>query len=224
MCVPDSRSLLRAYRRVLSGRAGVHLQLTGGIPCAPPVSAPSLVDRRDAFPHHRRSLGPLRPDEILREWTAQVESFVDIGLLPTHIDAHQHVHKEPAAFNAYCAIARRYGIPARSCSPAMTAALRAAGVDCPDAFACGWTGGPCTLQGLLDCVDGSFARCGGAGTVELMCHPGYADSELRQRSTLVEARERELATLCDPQLAGLLAARHIGVVPRRAAAALDVGR
>jgi predicted glycoside hydrolase/deacetylase ChbG (UPF0249 family) len=140
-----------------------------------------------------------------------VRAFLACGLAPTHIDTHQHVHKEAAAFEAYCEIARSYGLTARSCSPAMTRSLRLAGVDCPDMFECSWTP---TKAGLIEAVDGRFADCH-SHSLELMCHPGYTDPALLRLSSLGAAREKELAVLCDPDLRSELYARGIVIASER---------
>ncbi len=198
VCTPAGMDLLARYADALGGVAGVHLQLTGGIPLSPLAGIGSLLTAAGVFPASRRELGDLRTGEVEAEWRAQIEAVLRCGLRPTHIDTHQHVHKHPAAFAAYCRMARAYGLRARSCDPAMTAALRAAGVRCPDGFECGWTGNRCTADDLLARVEAAFRACGDGGTIELMCHPG------RQG-----VRGTELAALCDPQLAIELRKRGI---------------
>lgn len=200
MCTPAGAGLLAVHADELRGRAGVHLQLTDGIPRSPPARIPSLVAASGRFPASRHELGQPDVEEIETEWRAQMEMFLASGLRPAHIDSHQHVHKHPAAFVAYCRIASAYGLRARSCDPGMTQALRAAGVRCPDGFECGWTGNECTADGLVARIDALFRACGDSGTVEVMCHPGRRD-----------VRGRELAALCDPTLPGRI--RERGIVP-----------
>jgi chitin disaccharide deacetylase len=54
------------------------------------------------------------------------------------------------------------------------------------------------------------------GTWELVCHPGYADADLRAvRTRLVESRERELALLTSAELKTFLAAEKIQVIGYR---------
>ncbi len=45
-----------------------------------------------------------------------------------------------------------------------------------------------------------------------MCHPGFADAELKASSTYAEDRERELEALCDPGVRGRLRERGIALV------------
>ncbi len=51
------------------------------------------------------------------------------------------------------------------------------------------------------------------GSTEPMCHPGYADAELKRSSTrLQESRQTELAILTDPRIRKLVASRGIRLI------------
>ena len=81
---------------------GLHFNLTEGRPL---TDARSLVDTDGEFLLRgelirRSARGHLRPDEITRELTAQLDRFVSLGLSPTHLDSHQHVHMMPTIFRA----------------------------------------------------------------------------------------------------------------------------
>lgn len=212
VCPPGAREHVTRWAGPLPGRVGLHLQLTDGAPCAEPGSVPSLLQAGGRFPRSWRDLGRLNPEEVRAEWRAQVERLAGWGVRPSHLDSHHHVHKFPAAFEAYCELAREYDLPARSLSPEMTERLRARGVRCADFCETGWYDGQLTVGEFLDVVERAFARAGGRGTVELMCHPGYADAELAARSKYVGQRERELRALCSPELAAELRARGVELV------------
>ncbi len=194
VCTSSGMRLLARHVRRLRGRTGVHLQLTEGYPRAPLAEVRSLATASGTFAARRRELGGLCAGEVEVEWRAQVQAFRECGLEPTHLDTHHHVHKEPAAFAAYCRIVSAYGVRARSCDSRMTQALRAAGARCPDAFV--------TADDLLARIDSAFRACGGSGTVEVMCHPGRDG-----------VRGRELALLCDPALRSEIRQRGIELVP-----------
>jgi predicted glycoside hydrolase/deacetylase ChbG (UPF0249 family) len=54
------------------------------------------------------------------------------------------------------------------------------------------------------------------GTTELMCHPGYADEELRRTATrLQESRQLELQILTDASIRKLVASRGIRLISYR---------
>lgn len=201
VCDPAAVALLTRHAEALKGRAGIHLQLTDGLPCAGSDRVPSLVTPEGCFPRFPEELGTLDPGEIRIEWRAQLELFLQSGLTPSHVDSHHHVHGLPEVFEIYREIAKRSAVPARTLSPEMTEALRSCGIRCADYCETGWLGADATFGTLLDLVRAAFERCGGRGVVELMCHPGYADSLLSTRSVYVSAREEELQILCSGRLA-----------------------
>lgn len=212
VCLPEADAHFKPWADELSGRVGLHLQLTDGVPCSEPDLVPTLLHDGGRFPRSWRDIGRLNPEEVRVEWRAQVERLVSWGVRPAHLDSHHHVHKFPAAFEVYCELARDYGIPARSLTPQMTERLRARGVRCADFCETGWYDGALTVAEFVGVVGKAFERQGGQGTIELMCHPGYADAELRARSNYVEQRERELQTLCSAELAAELRALQVEVV------------
>ena len=87
---------------------GLHFNLTEGRPL---TDARSLIDSNGAFLLRgeliRRSIrGRVEPSEIARELTAQLDRFVSLGLTPTHLDSHQHVHMVPTVFRAMAPVLR----------------------------------------------------------------------------------------------------------------------
>ena len=49
-------------------------------------------------------------------------------------------------------------------------------------------------------IEAGFERLNGRGTLEVMCHPAYADTALAARSAYVWQRERELSVLTSGKL------------------------
>ena len=81
---------------------GAHLAAVGEDP--PLLTArevPSLVDRRGRLASSWRVFLPrmaarrIDPDDLRREFTAQVERITGAGLAPGHVDTHQHLHLWP---------------------------------------------------------------------------------------------------------------------------------
>jgi len=188
-------------------------------------------------------------EEVEREWDAQIEKVCQSGIRPTHLDGHKHVQMLPGLFEIALRLAKKHGIRALRVSheaSKLRSALGSAGkhqktivlkqgvqarglkflardaremaeragVATPDYF-CGiaQTGaltreGVERLLGLLP-----------DGTTELMCHPGYADEELRRSGTrLVESRLMELEILTDRGIRKLVATQGIRLISYRAIA------
>ncbi|MFZ5810734.1 MAG: ChbG/HpnK family deacetylase [Thermodesulfobacteriota bacterium] len=217
---PGAAGRIAAHAGALSGRMGIHFQLTGGHPpCLPPGEVPSLVAPEGVFAGKRMDIGEVAAGELRREWRAQLGFLRSCGVEPTHMDTHHHVHKRPDVFPVYLEFARELGIPARATNPDMAAALRAAGVRCADGFITGFFGEDLSPGRFLDLVDQAFTGLSDTAVVELMCHPGHDDPELSAISSYSAAREREIAVLTSAEVRLGLAGMGIAVAGMEAVAA-----
>jgi len=208
LCAPGSQKRIEKWIECLRGRVGVHLQLTGGRPISPVADVPSLVGSDEHFYRSASDIDPLFEDVVV-EWRSQVERLRELGLQPTHLDTHHHVHRHPVAFAGVLAVAEHYDLPVRTLSETMTDRIRARGVRCSDKTILEFYGAP-PLEKVLSLLDSAFetAPC----TVELMCHPGIVNDDLRRTSSYVDERGRELTMLNSPDFLSEVAARNIEIV------------
>jgi predicted glycoside hydrolase/deacetylase ChbG (UPF0249 family) len=111
-----------------------------------------------------------------------------VGRDPTHLDSHQHVHREEPVRSVLGELGRTLGVPVRHESPI----IRYRG----DFFGQGRTGeaipAALSVEALLAVVF-SLEQ----GVTELGCHPGYADD---LATTYRRERAAEVATLCDGRI------------------------
>ena len=102
-------------RHQLSGKIGVHLNLTEGRPLSAPIkSLPLFCDELGLF-RPRRTLFYLSKEEkraVETELSAQIQRCLDWGIHPTHLDSHQHIHTEWPIGEIVIRVALRYGIGA----------------------------------------------------------------------------------------------------------------
>jgi chitin disaccharide deacetylase len=137
------------------------------------------------------------PESYEHELLRQLEVFRRlVGQDPTHLDSHQHVHREQPLATALAAIARELDVPVR-------------GMDRRIAYEGGFYGQTArgepmhhaiSVKAMLDLL-GDLPE----GITELGCHPGVASEDL------VYGIERsiEQLTLCDPQVHKALEAHGI---------------
>lgn len=209
VCLPGSTENIQRFAGKIVGHVGLHLQLTDGIPCSTPGTVSTLVDPEGRFPRSWRDLEKPDPDEVRQEWHAQIARMGGLGIRPTHIDTHHHVHRLPAVFDVYAEIAVAYGVPARALTPRMAACLRSRGVTCSDYCEIGWGNKGYEPEKLLAMMAKAFDPVTGYTSIELMCHPGFCDDELTGKTTYALQRPEELRALCDSGLrAGL---RDLGI-------------
>jgi len=179
------------------------------------------------------ALGRFPVEEEIR---AQVRRIVDAGIRPSHIDTHKHTHLFPAVLAAVARVAREFDIPwvrvpadspvpgdgipsrlrliawgARRMRPVFDRILSRHGRRTTDYF----TG--FQLTGRLDAPTlAQLIRNLPAGSIELMCHPGYCTKELlRARTRLKESRERELEALLAPEVREAVEAAGVELVNYR---------
>ena len=60
----------------------------------------------------RAVVGRVDPEDVRREFTAQLEVVAELGLPITHLDAHQHLHLWPPMCRLVLDLAREFGIEA----------------------------------------------------------------------------------------------------------------
>lgn len=187
-----------------------------------------------------RSL-PLK--QVEREWDAQITKVRCSGIQPSHLDGHKHVQMLPGLFEIALRLAKKHGIRAirvaheesklrsalssaggQKTSVVVKQGMQArglkllgrdaremvdrAGLVTADYF-CGIAQtGVLTREGIAHLLENLPV-----GTTELMCHPGYADHELRRTATrLQESRQIELQILTDWSIRKLVATQGIRLI------------
>ncbi|HEV8447346.1 MAG TPA: ChbG/HpnK family deacetylase [Gemmatimonadaceae bacterium] len=203
VCAPGSREHIEQWSPAASrgGQIGVHLQLTEGRACLGPDEVSSLVDANGDFPGSPAGVQNVNPSHVRAEWTAQVAELRAWGIDPSHMDSHHHIGLKPHVVDSYVAVASASGLPARTTSPELTARLRASGAPCVDLSMTSWYDGELSAKSLLRRIEAAFNRIHGYGTLEVMCHPGFADASLAEKSKYVRQREAELRVLASSKLA-----------------------
>jgi len=128
------------------------------------------------------------------ELRRQFEVFCEkMGRLPTHLDSHQHVHRDRRRRPFFKELAREHGMPLRDNSPVVF----------KGGFYAQWQYGvtdpaKVSYEALTAILEKELP----GGFYELAVHPGYVDPGLE--IVYHKGRELELTTLCDPRLPGFL--------------------
>jgi len=212
MCTQGAQWISQ-YKEGLEGKIGLHLQLTDGRPLLPEKQVPSLLNGRGLFARKRPliRLENLNPVELEAEWEAQMQALLSTGVQPTHIDTHHNVHRYPKVFNVFLKLAIKYQLPARALSPEMAMRLEAHGLlGAKSCLRSSWDEN-LTDDLFIMQVLGAFRQQANDGLLEVMCHPGYVDQALRERSHYLAIREKELKVFCDPALPAKLKKHRIEV-------------
>lgn len=178
----------------------------------------------------------LSQDEIRQEAEAQIRKIQSAGITVTHVDTHKHTHIFPHVLHSVLKAARACGVPAirnpfepfktlpigavlrpslwtralevallRRFSTTFQRSVRDQHMSTTDGMAGVIATGSLDRKLLLAIVHRLPE-----GTWELVCHPGYLDSDLRNAGTrLLESRRVELEALLSEEVRQAVARRGI---------------
>lgn len=140
------------------------------------------------------------PVAVEHEVRRQLDLFISLmGRPPTHLDSHQHVHRDEPTQSVARTLAGELKIPLRHFSAVQYCGSfygqSAKGYPLPDAIRAD------ALVALLGRVP--------SGITELACHPGYANDV---DSTYRAERACEVAALCDPRLQRIARDQRVDLV------------
>jgi predicted glycoside hydrolase/deacetylase ChbG (UPF0249 family) len=140
-------------------------------------------------------------DRCRAELARQLERFEKLtGELPTHLDAHHNVHRDPRLLPHFLELAGRLGLPLREHSP----------IRYFSEFYGQWEGEShpeqISVESLLRMIEAEFTT----GCNELSCHPGYVDAGFR--SAYSDERELERRTLCHRSVGARLDALGVRLI------------
>ena len=149
-------------------------------PLLPAGQVPSLVDAWGYFPSDdciSDLLSTARLSELESEFRAQIEAVFAVGLQPTHLDSHYHLHEcRQDIFDLAVDLGLEYGLALRVGSPAYIDRLRSLGYPTNDHMVLD--------SGRIEPQDkaanlGRRLRELSPGLSEWALHPGIATEELR---------------------------------------------
>jgi predicted glycoside hydrolase/deacetylase ChbG (UPF0249 family) len=94
---------------------GVHLSLDLGKPISDKQVIPSLLNNDHAFKRYdlEKNYIEVEPEEVYKEWRAQIEKVYAAGLTPSHIDSHHHIHMMLNIFPVYIRLAKEFQLAVR---------------------------------------------------------------------------------------------------------------
>lgn len=211
MDATEDAALLAAANPELG--VGLHFNITQGRPLADPAAVASLLDASGQFLARpqllRRALaGRVHPGHVLAELQAQHGRIRDLGVIPSHVDSHQHAHAIPVVFKVVAEHAQSMAVPVRVPRrwPGRVAGkslrrrlseltLQAMVRRCLTLAPAGLVtnDGLCSIFDLQRSPSAltpddyvALLSAYSTGVVELMVHPGVADAELSSKTAIAE--------------------------------------
>jgi predicted glycoside hydrolase/deacetylase ChbG (UPF0249 family) len=146
--------------------------------------------------------------------------LIGFGVKPDHLDSHHHIsYYHPNLFKIMLGLAREYHLPIRYPPTEFIAImgkenidewLAGDGVHAPSSCITDFYGYDREINSgfFLHILDSMTD-----GVHELMCHPGFADQELINRSSYNQSREMELKVLTNVEAKEWMREREIVLIP-----------
>jgi chitin disaccharide deacetylase len=178
---------------------GLHFVVTEGNSILPLEQIPSLVDEMGFFyPKEIFFHKDINISEMEAELEAQINVFLSTGLVLTHLDTHHgFMLKNKSVFELFMKLAKKYNVPLRNEASALSFEERR------------WYINRLNEEGIKSVEQVYFntgvshhlyediciflgKAIGIFDSIEIGCHPGISDSELRMISKLNDDREIEL--------------------------------
>lgn len=173
---------------------GVHLVLTFLKPLRDDV--PSLTDETGVFYRpdaHRSGDVVVDVDELYKEWDTQIQTVIDAGITPTHLDSHHHAHTyNEYNYEVFLKLAKKYDLPIRGnsdieleYSPKTTTYFE------PSFDGVGMLPENDQEQYFKILLD----KIKENASTEIMCHAGYVDEFLFENSSFTRPRTHQVNIL-----------------------------
>jgi chitin disaccharide deacetylase len=185
MNMPGVHHAVELAKKYPTLKLGIHLVLTCGKPLRSDV--PTLTDEQGNFKKLTDLNKNLSLLELEREWTTQIDRFLDFGLTATHFDSHHHVHSIPEFLPVIQRLSRKYNLPARRISEQPVEGV----TSFTDRFFHDFYGEGVTQDYFIELTQRDVDN----QTVEVMCHPGYLDFEVLNGSSYAADRVKETRIL-----------------------------
>jgi predicted glycoside hydrolase/deacetylase ChbG (UPF0249 family) len=194
MNMPEIEHALSLLKENSNLGVGIHLVATAGRPVCNSVS--SLIQENGQFHSLREISKYARLEDIKKEFQCQIEKFFSLGITPTHIDSHHHIHTEEQVLIIVLALAKKYGLPVRCGDKNILKKQSYKEVRTTGYFSDAFYGKNLTTEKLLDILKLAEEY----DTAEIMTHPAYVDQALLNGSSYALPRCKELEILTNSKI------------------------
>ena len=206
MNMPEIEHALSLSKENSKLGVGIHLVATTGTPICKDV--PSLIQENGQFHSLWEIAKYATVEDITKEFTCQIEKFLSLGIVPTHIDSHHHIHMEKQLLEVVLELAKQYNLPVRLGDKSKLLKDSYKDTRTTNYFSDAFYGQELTSEKLLDIL--SFAKQ--YDTVEIMTHPAYLDQSLLNKSRYALPRCKELEILTDLKILSYVEQNEIELI------------
>lgn len=176
---------------------GVHLTLTWGKPILPRGEIKSIVAEEGNF--HRRIdlVENINYEEVKKEFKAQIEKIISMGIVPTHLDGHHHAFAfTNEGLDVVFELAKEYSLPVRCPFIENLNYFKDNNIKTTDDMCIDFYNEGVSEDYLIKVLEN--AKDG--EVLEIMCHPAYVDEDLINATSYNKHRAEEFRVLTSEKI------------------------
>ena len=201
MNMPYAQEAIHYHRDNPKLGFGVHLVLTQGRPLGKGYQ--TLLNKDGFFSQLNVRKRQFDKEEVIHEWSLQIEAFQNMGIEPSHLDSHQGIYRFQDMQSVCLALQKKYRLPFRNHFHYWHPSLGIKTDFSNRFFKEGATAS--SLKSIISKVKNGHV-------LEVMCHPGYLDRALVEGSNYSQEREKELAILCSDEIKDYILKENIKLI------------
>lgn len=206
--IPDIEKKIQDLKFCKDIGVGLHLNVTYGVPVSGPEEVKSLLSENGSFWRTPNLvISHAKTEDVEKEWAAQIEKCLRLGLKIGHIDTHHHTHIKEPLTPVYLKLAKKYNLAARTNDEAMAHRFRKEGVKTTDYFVQDFYGDKVSKENFISIINNLQD-----GSTEICSHPALIDEELVKVSSYVTERLEELKTYTDAGIIKLISEENIELI------------
>lgn len=188
--MPGTEHAFQLMERYPGLRVGVHLTLSCGKALGEGYRILTDSEGNFKLTNQYRETNPVEMDvyEAEKEWELQINEFYRRGFKPSHLDSHHHIHTWEPLLPIIQKLSEKYDLPVRGGFSSHPSGVKLYS----DIFDAGFY----SDQVGEDYFTRLFEKYGAQDySVEVMCHPAYADSLLPEFTSYSSKRLEEFKVL-----------------------------
>lgn len=188
---------------------GIHLTLTWGKPVLMAEEVSSLVTEEGMFYRRIDKVENINYEEVRKEFKAQIDKIISLGVVPTHLDGHHHAFAyTKEGLDIVFDLAREYNLPVRCPFIEKLNYFKDNNVKTTDDICLNFYEDNVSEEYLIKV----FEKVKDGQVLEIMCHPAYVDEDLINATSYNRYRSQEFNVLTSEKIKTFIKENNIELI------------
>lgn len=188
---------------------GVHLTLSWGKPILPKEEIKSIVNEEGNFYRRFDLVENVNYQDVKKEFKAQIEKIISLGVNPTHLDGHHHAFAfKKEGLDVVFELAKEYNLPVRCPYMENINYFKENNIVTSDDICLDFYGDGVTEEYLKEVVN----NIQDGKVLEIMCHPAIVDEDLMNATSYNTKRADEYNVLISENIKNFIKEKNVELI------------